>query len=191
MGHVFIDFDWSQVRNRFARRAGLPVEQMQPVFKQLSQLGYESGRIGTPEFLAELNRLLKTDIELPEFTEMWTHTFSENAEMAELMQQLKKQAPLYLLSNTNEVHYEWIQERFNVRRHFAYEILSYKVGSAKPDEPIYRHVFTQSGFAPELTFMTDDLADNIKTARKLGMKTHRFHGVQPLIKAIRRHGFDV
>lgn len=191
MGHVFIDFDWEEVRRRFARRSGLSDRQVFEAFVALSKLGYESGKIGTTEFLLALNTLLETDIELAEFTEMWTATFTENPEMAALMQELKKQAPLYLLSNTNEVHYEWIQQRYNVRRHFDYEILSYKVGSAKPDAPIYRHVFEHSGLKPEQCFMTDDLAANIKTARELGMRTHRFHGVKPLIKAIRRHGYRI
>jgi epoxide hydrolase-like predicted phosphatase len=191
MGHVFVDFEWEAVCHGFCRRAACTIDDLRPVFAELSRLGYESGRIGTDEFLSELNKRLGTDIGRDEFTQLFTHTFRENQHMAELLQKLKKQRPLYLLSNTNEVHYEWLQSNFAVARHFDALILSYKVGSSKPEETIYRHVLELSGMNASDCLFIDDLQANIDAAARVGMNTIHFNGVEPLKEELSRYGFAV
>jgi putative hydrolase of the HAD superfamily len=191
MGHVFVDFEWDAVCQEFCRRAGCTIETLRPVFYELSQLGYESGRIGTDTFLTELNSRLKTDISREEFTELFTHTFRENEEMAQLLQALKPQMPLYLLSNTNEVHYDWLQANYDVARHFQELILSYKVGCSKPDQAIYQHVLDRSRLSAGDCLFIDDLQPNIDAAVKAGMKAHRFSGIEPLKGELRTYGLQV
>jgi putative hydrolase of the HAD superfamily len=191
MGHVFVDFEWQSVCEAFCRRAGCSFAVLKPVFAALSQLGYESGRIGTDRFLAELNTRLGADITRQEFEELFTHTFRENTEMAQLLQKLKQQRPLYLLSNTNEVHWHWLQSNFNVARHFEELILSYEVGCVKPETAIYEEVLRRSRFAASDCLFIDDLECNIKAAAALGMHTVQFQGVQPLKAELFRHGLAV
>lgn len=191
MGHVFVDFEWEAVCGGFCRRTGCSLETLRPVFGELSQLGYESGQIGTDAFLAELNKRLGADITRQEFSELWLHTFRENPQMAELLQSLKKQRPLYLLSNTNEVQYEWLQANYNVARHFEHLVLSYKVGCSKPEEEIYRLVLERSGLRAQDCLFVDDLERNVKAAARLGMNTIRFSGVEPLKSDLRGYGLSV
>src|SRR5262249_11759958 len=126
-----------------------------------------------------------------EFTGLFTHTFRENEDMAALLQSLKTQVPLYLLSNTNEVHYEWLQENYDVARHFEELILSYKVGCCKPDRSIYEHVLQLSRLSAEDCLFVDDLQANIDAALKVGMKAIRFSGVEPLKGDLRSYGLQV
>src|SRR5262249_45827973 len=137
MGHVFVDFEWEAVCLGFCNRGGGTIEELRAHFLEVAKLGYESGRIDTLGFLAEIKRRLGSDLTKEEFSEIWTTSFRENEDMAELLQKLKTQRPLYLLSNTNEVHYEWLQSRYDVARHFEELILSYKVGYSKPEPAIY------------------------------------------------------
>ncbi len=58
-------------------------------------------------------------------------------EMEEVVTRLAKGYPLFLLSNTNALHFEYIQENYPVLKHFSHFILSYKVGSRKPEKGIY------------------------------------------------------
>jgi glucose-1-phosphatase len=191
MGHVFIDFEWEAVCLGFCQRAGCPPESLRPVFEHLSRLGYESGLIETDEFLRELNAQLKTDITLAEFKRLFTHTFRENEEMIGLLQTLRKQRPLYLLSNTNEVHYEWLQAQFDVAKHFDDMVLSYKVHCCKPDEAIYRMVLDIAGAAPGDCLFVDDLEHNVRAAKKIGINTILFRGAEPLKSELRNLGFSV
>lgn len=191
MGHVFIDFEWEAVCRGFCTRAGRSIEELRAVFVEVSKLGYESGRINTDDFLAELNTRLSCSLTREEFTEIWTTSFRENEHMAVLLNKLKSQRALYLLSNTNEVHYEWLQSRYDVARHFEELILSYKVGSSKPELAIYQEVLKRSGMAAERCLFVDDLEPNINAANQVGMQTILFRGVDDLKSKLTTYGFNV
>lgn len=189
MGHVFVDFEWDTVCQGFCDRAGITREQFAPILKHIASLGYESGRAGTADVLREINALV-ADLNLTEdeFHTLWNASFRENEDMAALLQSLKKDRPIYLLSNTNESHYSYLESTHNVSRHFEELILSYLVGSAKPEEAIYLEVLKRSGLRAEECLFVDDLAANIEAAGKLGMNTIRFVGIADLKERLASFG---
>lgn len=192
MGHVFIDFEWDMVCQGFCLRANITDDQFRPILKHVGSLGYENGAIATADFLTELNGKLNTTLTREEFTTLWNATFRENEEMASLLASLRQSGvPLYLLSNTNEVHYEHLQGSFNVERHFDEVILSFKVGCSKPDRRIYEEVLRRSGLKPEECLFIDDLERNVRGAAELGMNAIRFVGVADLKERLRQFGFAV
>jgi len=191
MGHVFVDFEWETVCEGFCTRAGIDSEQFKPILRHIASLGYESGRSQTADVLREINALLP-DLNLTEeeFHTLWNATFRENEEMAELLQFLKKERPLYLLSNTNDSHYSYLERTHNVSRHFEELILSYLVGAAKPEEAIYHEVMKRSGLKAEECLFVDDLPANIEAASKLGMNTIRFVGIADLKERLASFGIN-
>jgi glucose-1-phosphatase len=191
MGHVFVDFEWDAVCEGFCQAAGVSRERLKEVFSQVAKLGYESGHIDTNTFLQELNTRLGSNIERSQFDQLWVSTFRENEEMAALLQTLKQQRPLYLLSNTNEVHYEYLQGRYDVARHFEELILSYKVGCSKPDASIYREVLRRADVPAHNCLFVDDLEPNILAASELGMQVIQFKGVAHLKDKLSEFGFKV
>jgi len=180
MGHVFVDFDWDKVCQGFCDKAGITREEFRPVLAHVGSLGYELGHITTDEFLKELNAKLGTAITLAEFTNLWNATFHENQSMADLLQELGKTRPLYLLSNTNENHFEYLEGTYKVTRHFSEHILSYQVGLSKPDSKIYEEVLKRSGHDAAECLFVDDLQPNVDAAKALGMHTIRFAGYDDL-----------
>jgi HAD superfamily hydrolase (TIGR01509 family) len=180
MGHVFINFSWDAVCEGFASRAGIPRDRFDEILGYLGSLGYEKGKISTGAFLAQLNNSLKLELDLSEFTQLWNATFEEDKDMRSLMDQLAQRWPLYLLSNTNENHYSYLQQRFNVARNFREVILSYQVGYSKPEAEIYAEVYKRSGFNPADCLFIDDLEPNIEAAQRLGMKTILYRGIEDL-----------
>ncbi len=180
MGHVFVDFEWEEVCLGFCREAGCSRDRLKEVFVHAAGLGYERGSISTQDFLAELNRLLESEISQARFNDLWTFGFRENKEMAKLLQKLREQRPLCLLSNTNEVHYDFIQSRYNVERHFDELVLSYKVGYTKPQAEIYHEVLRRAAVEPGDCLFVDDLECNVEAASKLGMNTIQFRGAEDL-----------
>lgn len=192
MGHVFVDFEWQEVREGFCRASGRTHDQLKADFEHVAGLGYEKGDIDTAGFLAALNERLGTTITVDEFKKLWNATFRENAEMAELLAVLKEQRPLYLLSNTNEVHFDFLEGNFNVTRHFQEVILSYKVGSSKPSRAIYEEVLTRSGLRADECLFVDDLTANVKAAsEKVGMHVIQFTGVADLKERLVKFGLRV
>lgn len=189
MGHVFVDFDWNEVCQGFCRISGKNRDELKDVMSYLATLGYESGKINTAGFLSELNQCLGTSMNLEEFTALWVASFHENQEMALLLAKLKAQRPLYLLSNTNEIHYEYLQSTYNVARHFQELILSYKVGSSKPEPDIYQEVLKRSGLNADECLFVDDLDANVRAAQQLGIRTIHFKGAGALKQSLQALGF--
>lgn len=189
MGHVFVDFEWETVCQGFCDRAGISQEEFKPILKHIASLGYESGRAHTADVLREINaKLADLNLTEEEFHALWNATFRENEDMATLLQQLKQHRPIYLLSNTNDSHYAYLERTHKVSRHFDELILSYLVGSSKPEEAIYLEVLKRSGLKAEDCLFVDDLPANIAAASKLGMNTIQFVGIDDLKKRLTSFG---
>lgn len=191
-GHVLIDFDWKLVKSGFAERARRPYQDLASVMGHMSSLGYEHGRISTLDFLAELNSQLQSDLTLEEFKAIWIVSLEENLAMAKLLQLLKTQvSKMYLLSNTNEIHWNEIHSRFNIARHFDELVLSHTIGLAKPEPEIYEHVLELSGVPASKSLFVDDLETNIRAAEQLGINSILFRGVDDFKTQLQSYGFSL
>ena len=94
---------------------------------------------------------------------------------------------LGILSNTCEAHWEFVScGRYAVLKElFEVEILSFRLGSMKPETPIYEAAIAASGVAAEEIFFTDDRSENVAGALRAGMDATHFRGVQPLLQDLR------
>lgn len=190
MGHVFVDFEWESVCQVFCESAKIDREYFDPILRRIAALGYERGKVDTAGLIEALYDMIGIRYSREEFNTMWNHTFRENVEMAELLQKLKEQLPIYLLSNTNEAHWQYLEDTYNVSRHFQELILSYEVGHVKPAPEIYEKVLTLSGFDAANCLFVDDLPQNIAAASELGMQTIHFQGAEDLKKRLKTMGLD-
>ena len=91
---------------------------------------------------------------------------------------LKKRYRLYLLSNTNEIHLQEFQHRFETTFHqtsfddfFDAAYYSHRIGHRKPNASAYQFVLDKHGLIAAETLFIDDSINNIKAAQKLGIQT--------------------
>ena len=98
-------------------------------------------------------------------------------ERVRFMTRLKSKYKLYLLSNTNHIHWEYYDQYF--QDHFDYPSIntffthcwySYLMGVRKPDPEIYKMVLREGQFNPAEVAFIDDLQDNVDAARALGIQ---------------------
>jgi putative hydrolase of the HAD superfamily len=190
MGHVFVDFEWESVCQGFCDSAKIDREYFDPILRRIAGLGYERGKVDTAGLIEALYEMIGIRYSEDEFKALWNNTFRENTEMAELLQKLKGQRPLYLLSNTNESHWQYLEETYNVSRHFEQLILSYKVGFVKPHKEIYEHVLALSGLGANHCLFIDDLPQNIAAGSELGMHTIHFQGACDLKNKLQQLGLQ-
>jgi len=190
MGHVFVDFEWESVCQAFCDNAKIDREYFDPILRRIASLGYERGKVDTAGLIEALYDMIGIRYSREEFNSLWNHTFRENEEMAELLQKLKEQRPLYLLSNTNESHWQYLQDTYNVSRHFQELILSYEVGHVKPAPEIYEKVLSLSGIEATHCLFIDDLPQNIAAADEIGMQTIHFQGADDLKKRLKKMGLN-
>jgi putative hydrolase of the HAD superfamily len=190
MGHVFVDFEWESVCQGFCDSAKIDRQYFDPILRRIGALGYERGKIDTAGLIEAIYDMIGIRYSESEFNSLWNYTFRENTEMAELLQKLKSQRPLYLLSNTNECHWQYLEENYKVSRHFDELVLSYKIGHVKPQREIYEHVLNVSGLAANQCLFIDDLPQNVAAGSDIGMHTIHFQGSVDLKNKLQEIGLE-
>src|ERR1051326_2465337 len=77
---------------------------------------FETGLVEPREFVTQLSRLLRIDIDYEHFCRIWSCIFSETLIPEDMLEGLGARYRLPLLSNTNAIHFEMIRDRKSTRR---------------------------------------------------------------------------
>ena len=99
-------------------------------------------------------------------------------ERLELIERLKTKHRIFLLSNTNIIHWEaytgMIKEQHKVclSDFFEKDYYSHDMGLRKPDPKIFTSVLEKEGLVPSETLFIDDLYANCEAAKSVGMQAH-------------------
>lgn len=178
LGNVLIPFELSRGYRAFETSTGLPA---QLVAERLTSTDlyqrYEAGRVSTPEFHKSISEVLQVEIPLAELRTAWNAIFFPDPTVnPELLIKLKENYRLVLLSNTNELHFDWLRERCAFLQLFDAFTLSYEVGAMKPERLIFEDALSKARCAPEECFYTDDILKYVETARTLGIHAQQFTG---------------
>lgn len=188
LGNVLVNYDVNKAARRFSKAFGI---SQFAVWKHFFLSGYEQaytrGEISTPEFFRAACRQFKKKLSYKLFKYYWNDIFWENPGMDKLLTRLKKHYPLYLISNTNALHFTHIKKEFKILRHFKRKFPSHEVKARKPELRIYKRVLKKIGFRPEETIFIDDMKSFIRGAQKAGMNTIRFKNREQLIRDLRKH----
>lgn len=96
----------------------------------------------------------------------------------ELLLRLKDKYRTFLLSNINEIHYEYIMNYlktdfgFDGNDHiFEKTYYSHLTGKRKPESAIFELVLNENNLDPAQTLFIDDSPQHLATAQKLGIQT--------------------
>jgi glucose-1-phosphatase len=175
IGNVLLKFDFSKALRAVAAESDVANETEALGLIDQIKVAYEDGQIDRPAFLRGVFDVLKYRGTGASFIAAWEDIFEPNEPMVMVVEQLAEQYPLYLLSNTNDIHRDYFLRRYAFFRHFKAGTYSDTARTSKPGRKIYEIACRQHGFAPAETFFIDDLLLNIETARELGFHTHHYH----------------
>lgn len=193
LGRVLVNVDFDMGYSRMAALAGLSVEEVRDRLHD-SRLAYafESGLMPTDEFASRVSELMGVSPSFEEFGDIWYSVFHEGPIIPEeFVAGLHERYRLVLLSNTNALHYEMLEQRLPVLKHFDDYTLSYKLGSQKPSSAIYRDAVVKAGCAPSECFYTDDIQEYIDGAKAAGIQAALFRGFGQLKSNLRAAGVEV
>jgi putative hydrolase of the HAD superfamily len=100
-------------------------------------------------------------------------------ERVEAIEKVKKHYRIFLMSNTNEIHYDLyvrdLQLRFGYNEFdelFNKSYFSFAEHLEKPDPRFFELILDHEHLLPEETLFIDDTAANIKVAKSLGINTY-------------------
>lgn len=171
-GDVFLNLD-KEATARELKKLGL--NAFTPEMEQLNN-AYEKGEITSGEFV--------------EFYQKWFPQASSNSlidawnailldfpkHRIEFLENLavSKKYRLLLLSNTNEIHINWVKnnisyyERF--KSCFKKFYLSHEIGLRKPDPEVFEFVLNDNKLGAEYLFFIDDTQMHTDAAQKMGIQ---------------------
>ena len=171
-GGVLYDIDIQRTISGFKSRSLLKDfdVKLKGTIKDLV-MPYEKGIISSDEFRKGVCEHLSIELEDDEFDVIWNSTLiGKKGDIEEIVLELKKIAPIYLLSNTNEIHFDhFIDECSQLFSVFDKCYFSFKIGFVKPEPEIYRFVMNDIEAHPSDLIMLDDSLENLNAARSLGI----------------------
>jgi putative hydrolase of the HAD superfamily len=180
LGRVLVHVDFEIGYRRMSAACGLdPAE----VSRRLQSTGllepYEKGQVSSREFAARACEALGAPISFDAFCAMFNCIFDRGAVLPEeTIAQLHRRYRLVLLSNTSEIHFEYLRTRLPSLRHFDAFTLSYELGAAKPEPAIYADAVAKAGCAAGECVFTDDIAAFVEGARACGLRAVQFLGIE-------------
>ena len=181
LGGVLLNIDYSLATKAFS---DLGLTDFDKLFSKAHQTKlfdlYEKGQISSEAFRDHVKSCFSTPIDDDTIDKAWnTMLLDFPPERLRLMQTLKTKHRIFLLSNTNDIHMQYInnylQETFGIADlsgYFEKVYLSYEVGMRKPDAEIFELVLSENNLDPNQTLFIDDSIQHIEGAKKLGIHTY-------------------
>ena len=173
-GDIFINLDKPAVFKLLAQFGYTKVTpEMDKILKD-----YEMGLISSSDFISKLNSIFP-NAKPKELINAWNSILLDFPEYRlDFLEKLatENKFRLFLLSNTNEIHIDYVlndmgKERFErFKACFEKFYLSHEINLRKPNSNIYEYVLTENELIAEETFFIDDMKENTDTASALGIK---------------------
>lgn len=189
LGNVLIFFSHQKMCRQIASAYETSPEMIYDVyFKNKMAEHYELGEVTSDELHAHLNRTFKKEVNFLELMQAASSIFEPNLELFPLVKKLKEQGSrLILLSNTCEAHFNYAYSHFPVLKLFDDFLLSYELKMQKPEPRIFHKALALAHGNP--CIYIDDLGENIKAAKKVGLSGIRYTSPGSLEAHLTKRGF--
>ena len=184
LGNVLIGFDHTIAVKKILKHTPKKSRDIYDLFfdSDLTQ-EFEKGKTGTLEFFQQVKTALELKISYGEFLPIWNEIFFSKPESEDFVGSLNSGIKLALLSNINQLHYEYIREEFSstIGLFEADKIIpSFRTGFIKPDKEIYDLALKALGVPRESVVYVDDRLDLIEAALSYGIKSIQFKSAKEL-----------
>jgi haloacid dehalogenase superfamily, subfamily IA, variant 3 with third motif having DD or ED len=194
LGKVLFDFNLSKFTSAFSKKTSRNGEDANKLISEHRNLAasYEIGKITSQEFYESLSESTQYSGSFNEFSIAWNDIFTPIPDALEILAYTAAKNKVALLSNTNELHFEYLKARYpQVFLLFSDFHLSYLMRERKPDDEIYKKVIAYYDISPEKIFFTDDLPENVQAARKNGMKAYQFTSPADLLQNLKKENIEI
>lgn len=180
-GNVIFDIDFKIAQASFQKIGITDIENFfahkshNPLFDD-----FETGAISPVEFREGIRKAANkpglTDAQIDEaWNSLLIGTHQENHDV---LLKVKNNYRTFLLSNNNEIHYDWIinylKTTFNLNNYdsfFEKAYFSQHMKLRKPNTNIFEQVLSENHLNPTETLFIDDSPQHIEGAKKVGLNT--------------------
>lgn len=180
-GNVIFEIDFKRAQEAFGN---LGIDNIETFFAHKGHHplfdNFETGSISESQFRKGIRMAAKNyALSDTEIDKAWNSLLiGVPSQNHGLLTELKSAYRTFLLSNNNEIHYNWIlkylQEDFQLNGFdtlFEKAWFSHQMGLRKPDPAIFFRILKTHDLNPEETLFIDDSPQHIEGAEKAGLHT--------------------
>jgi putative hydrolase of the HAD superfamily len=176
-----MDLDFSKTHRAFSTLANVPVEALKGKIHTAGFFNeYEKGLITDGEFRNHMRLFLNDPRAQDQKIDLaWNAMLlTITQERYDLLNALKSKYKTFLLSNTNNIHLNAVNEivfkttgekTLDPFFHKAY--FSHLMKMRKPDPAIFTQVLTENNLIASETLFMDDILENVEGAKSVGIQT--------------------
>lgn len=178
LGGVILNIDYNRTSSAFK---SIGLHNFDEKYSQAKQSklfdNLETGKISEEDFFNELKKYFQRNISNIELENAWNAMLLDlPLERIDLLKKLSSQFRLFLLSNTNLIHYKaysvYLNRTFGKMifdEIFERQYLSFEMGMRKPDLEIFQFVLNENKLNPAETLFIDDSVQHIEGAKAAGI----------------------
>ncbi len=180
LGGIFLNLNYAHTASAFRLLGVVNFDELftqhhtNPLFAKL-----ETGEVSEQEFYQQIRAITSVPLTDAQIAEAWNAMLLDMPmERIVWLQQVARQHPIYLFSNTNAIHYQQLMQicrrdlgEIDFNGLFRFAGYSHQLGYRKPDAASFRLLLQQLNIEPNHTLFIDDTPGNIKGAQELGLHT--------------------
>lgn len=181
IGNVLLDVDFYRFCSKTADLTGLSEDAVFNHFctgplKEEMDKGWRSPQ----SFLEAAAEACNVRLNYSELKEYWADIFTLKTECMSVLQQLRNRYELWIMSDTDPLHFTYFMNHYPLLRSFDYYVLSYVSGNLKSEAEAFA-VFDQD---PGAYTLIDDKKINCATARQCGLNSIHFQSWEQVAAAL-------
>ena len=147
-------------------------------------IDFEIGKISENTFLETLRSIANTPLSMRQVKEAWNAMLlTIKPERFDMLLHLRTKYRVFLLSNTNETHLDFVDGYLRTvygfdiahfdKTYFDKAYYSHIIGLRKPNDDIFEFALQDAGLIASESLFIDDVAANTEGAKRVGMKVYQ------------------
>lgn len=192
-GGVLLDLDFSLTYDRMSHLLGFdfyPEKLSENIIALLHN--FETGKISKENFLWNIQILSQNKVpQGKEIINAWNAMLlGWNPDRFDFLQVLRRHYNVFLLSNTNEIHIDWVRRDLknihNIHRFedvfFDKVYYSHEIKMRKPSREIFEYLAEDAQINPLESLFVDDLIENVEAALSVGFQGYHHNPTESIVK---------
>ena len=192
LGGVLINLNYQLTIDAFTQ---LGVKDLNFTYSQASQTSlfddYETGKISTQQFINTIKKYVPAAVTPNQIVHAWNAMILDfPVENIAFIEELSRYKKIYLLSNTNAIHLQKVEQKLapittkKLADYFTKVYYSHEIEQRKPHSETFEFVYKDSGIDPATTLFIDDSEQHLIGAKKTGFNTLLWEQNCPLQKKL-------
>lgn len=190
LGRVLFDFDYQKFLSKIEDKIKISTHEiMDFLYHDRFVEDFEKGLIFAEDFYKIFKDKTRLALNYEDFIPLWCDIFTLNSGTLSLIKCLKPLYKVFLISNINRVHFQFLKQGYpDIFSLFDEQILSFELKCTKPSKKIYDRLVSKSGLSRNELVYIDDRVDLIEEAKKQSLNCITFKDIEQCKKELLKFG---